>query len=274
MDLIGLPPSNQERIDFLNDATEAAFDRVVDDLLSRPEFGERWGRTWLDLARYADTNGYEKDRPRSIWPYRDWVLQSINRDLPFDEFSICQLAGDMLPNGDESTRIATGFHRNTMLNEEGGIDPLEFRFYAMNDRIATTGMVWMGLTIGCAQCHSHKFDPISHRDYYEFMALMNNSDEPDMEIDHAGTREERAKVLAKIDALEQSLPEKFPLPSKEDAEDSSKSNGERVANGSKESHLAAFQNALDTWYEESRKAYVPWSPWCPSLGPPTFPSWS
>ncbi len=263
LDLIGLPPSNQERIDFLNDATEVAYERVVDDLLSRPEFGERWGRTWLDLARYADTNGYEKDRPRSIWPYRDWVLQSINRDLPFDEFSICQLAGDMLPNSDESTRIATGFHRNTMLNEEGGIDPLEFRFYAMNDRIATTGMVWMGLTIGCAQCHSHKFDPISHRDYYEFMALMNNSDEPDMEIDHAGSREDRAKVLAKIDALEQALPEKFPLPSKETAEESSESKGEKASNGSKESHLTAFQTALNAWYEEARKVHVQWSSMVP-----------
>ena len=131
-------------------------------------------------ARYADTNGYEKDRVRSIWPYRDWVINAFNADMPFDQFTIEQLAGDLLPGATMGQRIATGFHRNTMLNEEGGIDPLEFRYYAMADRVNTTSTVWLGLTMGYAQCHTHKYDPIPHREYYQFMALLNNADEPEM----------------------------------------------------------------------------------------------
>ena len=150
LDLIGLPPTPEEIDAFLADRAADAYEKQVDRLLASPHYGERWGRRWLDLARYADTNGYEKDRPRSIWPYRDWVINAINANLPFDEFTIEQLAGDMLPGAGVSQRVATGFHRNTMLNEEGGIDPLEFRFYAMTDRVATTGTVWLGLTVGCA----------------------------------------------------------------------------------------------------------------------------
>ncbi len=149
--------------------------------MASPAFGERWGRRWLDLARYADTNGYEKDRPRSIWPYRDWVIRAINDDMPLDEFAIKQLAGDLLPNATAMDKVATGFHRNTMINEEGGIDPLEYRFYAMVDRVNTTSTAWLGLTMGCAQCHDHKYDPISQVDYYGMMALMNNAEEPEME---------------------------------------------------------------------------------------------
>ncbi len=148
LDLIGLPPTIQEADAFAHDSSPGAYERLVDRLLSSPHYGERWGRRWLDLARYADTNGYEKDRVRSIWPYRDWVIRAINDGMPFDQFSIKQLAGDMLPGATASDRIATGFHRNTMLNEEGGIDPLEFRFYAMVDRVGTTGVVWLGLTVG------------------------------------------------------------------------------------------------------------------------------
>ena len=182
LDLIGLPPTPEEVQAFEQDQAPDAYERVVDRLLASPHYGERWARRWLDLARYADTNGYEKDRTRSIWPYRDWVIEALNADLPFDRFTVEQLAGDLLPGATASQRIATGFHRNTMLNEEGGIDPLEFRFYAMTDRVATTATVWLGLTVGCAQCHTHKFDPIPHRDYYRFMGLLNNADEPEMPV--------------------------------------------------------------------------------------------
>ena len=182
LDLIGLPPTIEEADTFAHDRSAGAYERVVDRLLASPHYGERWGRRWLDLARYADTNGYEKDRVRSIWPYRDWVIRAINEGMPFDQFSIRQLAGDMLPRASVSDRIATGFHRNTMLNEEGGIDPLEFRFYAMVDRVGTTGVVWMGLTVGCAQCHTHKFDPIPHRDYYRLMGFLNNADETQVDV--------------------------------------------------------------------------------------------
>ena len=167
LDLIGLPPTPEEVEAFVSDRSPDAYEKLVDRLLASPHYGERWARRWLDLARYADTNGYEKDRARSIWPYRDWVIRALNADMPFDQFTIEQLAGDMLPDAGVSQKIATGFHRNTMLNEEGGIDPLEFRFYAMTDRVATTGTVWLGLTLGCAQCHTHKFDPIPHREYYQ-----------------------------------------------------------------------------------------------------------
>ena len=148
---------------FVHDEDPLAYEKLVDDLLASEQYGERWARQWLDLARYADTNGYEKDRERSIWPYRDWVIRALNADMPFDQFTVEQLAGDMLPSATEDQLIAMGFHRNTMLNEEGGIDPLEYRFYAMVDRVATTSTVWLGLTTGCAQCHSHKYDPITHR---------------------------------------------------------------------------------------------------------------
>src|SRR5690242_6953354 len=172
LDLIGLPPTPQEADAFVNDSSPDAYERLVDRLLASPHYGERWARRWLDLARYSDTNGFEKDRPRSIWPYRDWVINAFNQDMPFDEFTVEQLAGDMLPNATLSQKIATGFHRNTMLNEEGGIDPLEYRFLAMVDRTATTGTAWLGLTVGCAQCHTHKYDPITHKDYYRFMACL------------------------------------------------------------------------------------------------------
>ncbi len=210
LDLIGLPPSPAEADAFVRDTSPDAYERLVERLLASPRYGEHWARRWLDLARYADTNGYEKDRPRSIWPYRDWVIRALNDDMPFDQFSIEQLAGDMLPDATVEQRVATGFHRNTMLNEEGGIDPLEFRFYAMVDRVATTGTVWLGLTVGCAQCHTHKYDPISHTDYYRLMALLNNADEPDLTVPSPSVAARRAELLAKIDRLEAELPQHFP----------------------------------------------------------------
>jgi hypothetical protein len=203
LDLTGLPPTPEQADRFVEDRSPVAYERLVDELLASPDYAERWARPWLDLARYADTNGYEKDRPRTIWPYRDWVLKAIAADMPFDEFSIRQLAGDMLPNASNDDLVATGFHRNTMLNEEGGIDPLEFRFHAMTDRVATTGLVWMGLTTGCAQCHTHKYDPITHRDYYAMMAIMNNADEVEQEIDAGQLAERRRAIEAEIHGQEE-----------------------------------------------------------------------
>ena len=200
LDLLGLPPTPEEVDAFVRDGSPDAYEKLVDRLLASPRYGERWARRWLDLARYADTNGYEKDRPRSIWPYRDWVIRALNADLPFRQFTIDQLAGDMLPAATPKQRIATGFHRNTMLNEEGGIDPLEFRFYAMTDRVATTATVWLGLTMGCAQCHTHKFDPIPHREYYRFMALLDNAEEPEIDVPSPDVTRRRREIEAKIAA--------------------------------------------------------------------------
>ena len=212
LDLIGLPPSPQEVADFVADDRPGAYERLVDRLLDSPHYGERWARRWLDLARYADTNGYEKDRPRSIWPYRDWLIQALNADMPFDQFTIEQLAGDLLPNPTTAQRVATGFHRNTMINEEGGIDVEEYRFAATVDRVATTGTVWLGLTIGCAQCHSHKFDPITQREYYQFFAFLNNADEPEIALPNPTIASRRAEILSKVAALEADLENQFPLP--------------------------------------------------------------
>ncbi len=190
---------------------DRAYRRYVDRLLASPQFGERWARRWLDLARYSDTNGYEKDRTRSIWPYRDWVIRAINDDMPFDQFTIEQIAGDMLPGPTLPQRVATGFHRNTMLNEEGGIDPLEYRFYSMVDRVATTSTTWLGLTMMCAQCHTHKFDPITHREYYQFMALMDNADEPSMDLPTPEVAAQRAQRQKRVDKLIAELPSKYPV---------------------------------------------------------------
>ncbi|MBI4659882.1 MAG: PSD1 domain-containing protein [Verrucomicrobia bacterium] len=211
LDLIGFPPTPEEADEFIRDASPDSYEKLVDRLLSSPHYGERWARRWLDLARYADTNGYEKDRRRSIWPYRDWVIDAINADLPFDQFTIEQLAGDMLPQASTQQRIATGFHRNTMLNEEGGIDPLEFRFYAMVDRVNTTATAWVGLTLGCAQCHTHKYDPITQREYYQFMAFLNNADEPELEVPNADIAARRAAIQSKIDAIVADLSNRFPV---------------------------------------------------------------
>jgi hypothetical protein len=210
LDLIGLPPTPEEADAFVHDCSPRAYEELVDQLLASPHYGERWARRWLDLARYADTNGYEKDRPRSIWPYRDWVIQALNKDMPFNQFTVEQLAGDLLPHATLEQRIATGFHRNTMLNEEGGIDPLEFRFHAMTDRVSTTATVWLGLTLGCAQCHTHKFDPIPHREYYRFMAFLNNADEPEMEVPRADLAARRAALEKQIAARVADLPNRFP----------------------------------------------------------------
>jgi hypothetical protein len=210
LDLIGLPPTPEEADAFVRDESPDAYERLVDRLLASPHYGERWARRWLDLARYADTNGYEKDRQRSIWPYRDWVIRSLNADLPFDRFSIEQLAGDLLPGATLEQRVATGFHRNTMLNEEGGIDPLEFRFHAMTDRVNTSATIWLGLTLGCAQCHTHKYDPIPQREYYGVMAFLNNTDEPEIEVPTPDLLARRAEIEKQAASREADLPNRFP----------------------------------------------------------------
>lgn len=174
LDLIGLPPTPTEIDAFLADARPDAYERVVDRLLSSPHYGERWARPWLDLGRYADSNGYEKDRLRTMWKYRDWVIAALNDDMPFDRFTVEQIAGDMLPNATVDQQIASGFHRNTQLNQEGGIDVEEARWEALLDRVNTTATVWLGSTVACAQCHNHKYDPFSQRDYYRLLAFFDN----------------------------------------------------------------------------------------------------
>jgi hypothetical protein len=196
LDLTGLPPTIGELDAFLNDASEDAYEKAVDRLLASPHYGEHQARFWLDLGRYADTNGYEKDDRRTVWPFRDWVIHAFNRDLPFDQFTIEQIAGDLLTEEsvvrgplsvakekqrttDSGQRtdplIATGFHRNTMVNTEGGTDDEEFRVAAVVDRVNTTMEVWMGTTFACAQCHNHKYDPFSQKEYYQLFAFFNNT---------------------------------------------------------------------------------------------------
>ena len=174
LDLVGLPPTPEEVDAFVNDARPVAYAAYVERLLASPRYGERWARPWLDLARYADTNGYEKDQRRTAWKYRDWVIAAFNEDMSFRDFTIEQLAGDMLEGATVEQKIATGFHRNSQLNQEGGIDVEEYRFETLVDRVATTGAVWLGSTVACAQCHNHKFDPFSQKDYYRLMAFFDN----------------------------------------------------------------------------------------------------
>jgi hypothetical protein len=177
LDLTGLPPTPEEMKDFLADRSPDAYEKVVDRLLASPHYGERWGRHWLDAARYADSDGYSIDAPRPIWKYRDWVIDAINRDMPFTQFVIEQIAGDLLPNPTVDQLIATGFHRNTPGNFEGGIDFEQYRIEAVADRAATTGAVFLGLTVGCARCHDHKYDPISQKEFYQLFAFYNSTDE-------------------------------------------------------------------------------------------------
>ncbi len=176
LDLVGLTPAPSEIDAFLSDASPAAYRCLVDRLLSSEHYGERWGRRWLDVARYADSDGFA-DGPRQIWMYRDWVIKALNRDLPFDQFVTEQLAGDLLPDPSREQRVATGFHRNTVLNLEGGVDVEQYRVEAVVDRVETTGAAFLGLTLGCARCHDHKYDPISQREFYQFYAFFNNVDE-------------------------------------------------------------------------------------------------
>jgi hypothetical protein len=178
LDLIGLPPPPDAVEAFVANEGPLAYEQLVDELLASPHYGERWGRHWLDLARYADSEGYLGDslRPHA-WVYREWVIDAINQDLPFDEFTIQQLAGDLLDQPTLERRIATGFHRNTLRNTEAGVDLELYRTKEIIDRVNTTGMVWLGLTLGCAECHDHKHDPITQQEFYQLYAFFNNADE-------------------------------------------------------------------------------------------------
>jgi len=205
LDLTGLPPTPEEIDAFARDKSADAYERVVDRLLQSPHYAERWARHWLDLARYADSNGFTIDGPRTMWPYRDWAIQAFQRDMPFDQFVVEQIAGDLLPNATTDQKVATGFHRNTLFNQEGGIDLEMFRVESVWDRVSTTGTAFLGLTIGCAQCHDHKYDPISQRDYYGLFAFLNNCDEPNLPLPTkqqvADSKVHREKVAALDKAL-------------------------------------------------------------------------
>ncbi len=183
LDLTGLLPAPNAVDAFLSDSRPEAYERLVDSLLASPHFGERWGRHWLDLARYADSSGYQIDRPRPYaYVFRDWVIDSFNRDLPFDQFTIQQIAGDLLPGEAAELKIATGFHRNTLMNHEDGTDAEEFRCKAKVDRVSTTGTAWLGLTVGCAECHDHKYDPISQREFFQLYAFFDRTEERDIDL--------------------------------------------------------------------------------------------
>jgi hypothetical protein len=205
LDVLGLPPTSAELDRHLADGRPDAYERLVDELLVSPRYGERWGRNWLDVARYADSHGYTIDGPRSIWPYRDWVIGAMNRDLPFDQFTIQQIAGDMLPGTALDQLVATGFHRNTLVNQEGGTDQEQFRVEAVVDRISTTAGAYLGLTLGCARCHSHKYDPISHREFYQIFAIFNGADEPTVPVPSPEQAKRQQEITTALRAAESKL---------------------------------------------------------------------
>jgi mono/diheme cytochrome c family protein len=212
LDLVGLPPSVEEVDAFIADKNPDAYEKLVERLLASPHYGERWARHWLDLARYADSHGYESDPLRSMWKYRDWVIDAFNRNLPFDQFTIEQLAGDMLPNATLDQKIASGFHRNTMINMEGGVDAQETRVESVVDRTNTTATLWLGSTLACAQCHNHKYDPFTQKEYYQFFAFFNNTvdgqerdEKPEIEAPTLEEQTKRDAIRAEIARLESIL---------------------------------------------------------------------
>jgi hypothetical protein len=206
LDLRGLPPTPGELAAFLDDDRPDAYERAVDRFLADPAFGEKWARMWLDLARYADSAGLGSDPLRpDMWRYRNWVIDAFNRDLPYDRFTVEQIAGDLLPDPTLEQRVATAFHRNTMTNTEGGTDDEEFRVAAVKDRVDTTGQVWMGLTFGCAKCHSHKYDPISHEDYYSLFAIFNQTEDDDQPDERPTIPAPTAMQRRQIEAIDQRI---------------------------------------------------------------------
>jgi hypothetical protein len=212
LDVVGLPPTPQEVDAFVADTDPAAYEKLVDRLLAKPAYGEYWGQQWLDLARYADSAGYANDPERRIWLFRDYVIRSLNANKPFDQFTIEQIAGDLLPDATEEQHIATAFHRNTLTNSEGGTDDEEFRNVAVVDRVNTTLAVWMGTTMACAQCHNHKYDPISQEEYFRVFALFNESEdrdrqdeEPLLTVYSDEQKQQRAAWQTELAGLEETL---------------------------------------------------------------------
>ena len=210
LDITGLPPEPRDVDAFLADESKNAYEKQVDRLLNSPHYGERWGRHWLDAARYADSDGFEKDKQRWVYFYRDWVINSLNRDLPYNDFIVDQLAGDLRPNATQDQIVATGFLRNSMINEEGGVDPEQFRMEAMFDRMDAIGRGVLGLTIGCAQCHNHKFDPLKQVDYYRMFAFLNNAHEANAAVYTPAEQQRRTQILSGIKQLELGLRVKMP----------------------------------------------------------------
>ena len=238
LDVLGLPPSPQEVKRFLEDKREDAYQQMVRRVLDSPHYGERWGRHWLDLARYADSDGYEKDRPRPFaWQYRDWVIKALNADMPYDQFTIAQVAGDMLPEATIEQRVASGFHRNTLHNTEGGTDKEEDRVKKTVDRTNTVGTIWLGLTVGCAQCHTHKYDPITQREYYSMYAFFNNIDESDIA---APTQEEREKYAGAKRTFDEEQT--------------------RLQNAVKEYEKNELAAAQQAWEADAKKQIATWNP--------------
>jgi len=206
LDLLGLPPEPSLAADFLADESPEAYEHLVDRLLASPHFGERWGRHWLDLAHYADSDGYLGDGFRNYaWLYRNWVIEAVNNDVPFNRFTVEQLAGDLLPDAALAERTATGFLRNTMRNDEAGVDLEEYRLKEIVDRVSTVGVGWLGLSLGCAECHAHKFDPISHREFYQLFAFFNDADDVDVPAPGPGEMEKFEAQLAVWSQAEASL---------------------------------------------------------------------
>ncbi len=210
LDLIGLPPSIEEVDSFIADKEEGAYQRLIDRLLSSPHYGERWGRHWLDAARYADSDGFEKDKPRYVWFYRDWVIDALNSDLPYDQFIVEQIAGDLLPEATQDQIVATGFLRNSMINEEGGIDPEQFRMEAMFDRMDAIGKSILGITIQCGQCHDHKYDPLTQQEYYRIFAFLNNDHEANVAVYTPQEQMQRAELFRAIQEIEADLQHQNP----------------------------------------------------------------
>jgi hypothetical protein len=213
LDLIGLPPTPDEVAAFVADPSPDAYERLVDRLLRSPHYGEKWGRQWLDLARYSDSDGYRQDDfRRAAWRYRQWVIEAINRDQPFDQFTIDQIAGDLEPGSTVEQKVATGFHRNTPSNREGGVDVEQARFEQVVNRINTVGTVWLGLSVGCAQCHDHKYDPISQKEYYQLLAFFNDAEEVNIDAPLPGEMGPYLQAVEGYRKARRELLEKYHVP--------------------------------------------------------------